>query len=364
MANLLFSNNAQTTLAGSISNVAVSANLASGAGALFPSPGAGQYFMMTFVDAATGLINEIVKVTARSGDTITIVRAQEGTTAKAWSAGDLAANFWTAGQAAAMLQISDPTIRIRLTGNTTFYVATTGNDGNSGLAIGTPWLTLQHAWDIINGTYDLAGWTATVQVANGTYTAGLSAGRAMVGGNSISFVGNTGTPASCLINITAGNCFTATGGASLTLSGFKFQASGTGTNGQALATAYGGAITFSLCDFGVCGNIHINSTSGGPIQVQGNYTISGSALTHISSSSGSFACGAVTVTLTGTPAFTTFAAAASLGFIYAVGVTYTGSATGQRYSSTKNALIDTNGGGASYFPGNSAGSIATQGLYT
>jgi len=94
---LLAANNATTTLAGSITNVATTANLAVGSGALFPTPAAGQFFVLTFVDAATGLLNEIVHVTNISGDTITMVRAQEGTSALAWSAGDLALSLVTAG---------------------------------------------------------------------------------------------------------------------------------------------------------------------------------------------------------------------------------------------------------------------------
>ncbi len=104
MSILLFANNAATTIAGAITNTALTVNLAPGAGALFPSPGAGQYFLGTFNDAATGLLTEIVQVTARSGDTLTIVRAQEGTTAQAWNSGDLFSNLWTAGSAAQMLQ--------------------------------------------------------------------------------------------------------------------------------------------------------------------------------------------------------------------------------------------------------------------
>lgn len=96
---ILFANNANSSLAGSITNVATSCNVAVGTGALFPSPTGGDYFVMTFTDAATGLIREIVHVTARSGDTMTIVRGQESTTALAWLAGDLAENLWTAGQA-------------------------------------------------------------------------------------------------------------------------------------------------------------------------------------------------------------------------------------------------------------------------
>lgn len=104
---ILFSNNATSTLAGSISNVATTANLSAGTGALFPNPTGGDYFVLTFTDAATGLLTEIVHVTARSTDTITIVRAQEGTAAQAWAAGDLASNLFTAGQMGDLLQDGD-----------------------------------------------------------------------------------------------------------------------------------------------------------------------------------------------------------------------------------------------------------------
>lgn len=104
MATLLFANFATTTIAGSITNSATAVNLASGTGALFPNPGAGEYFVGTFVDAATGLIREIVWCTARTGDSLTIVRAQEGTTGLAWDTGAVFSILWTAGQCAAMLQ--------------------------------------------------------------------------------------------------------------------------------------------------------------------------------------------------------------------------------------------------------------------
>ena len=121
MTIFLTANNATTTLAGAISPSATTCALAPGTGAGFPNPGAGQQFSMTFVDAATGLNNEIVYVTGRSGDTITsMVRAQEGTTAKSWLAGDLANNFYTQGQDAAKAQI--PGVQ----NNTYTYAADTG----------------------------------------------------------------------------------------------------------------------------------------------------------------------------------------------------------------------------------------------
>lgn len=105
MAVFLNSNDAMTTLAGSISNVAVVANLQSGAGALFPNPGAGEYFVATIVSAANGIDNEIVWVTSRTGDTVTMVRAREGTSAQNWSANSLFEQRVTAGQMQALIQL-------------------------------------------------------------------------------------------------------------------------------------------------------------------------------------------------------------------------------------------------------------------
>lgn len=110
MANTqeLFSNNANATLAGAISNVSLALNLASGTGALFPNPNNanGEFFRLSLSDAAAQVNHEIVFVTARTGDTCTIVRAQEDTVAQAWSAGDIAANMNTAGAMQNLQQLS------------------------------------------------------------------------------------------------------------------------------------------------------------------------------------------------------------------------------------------------------------------
>ena len=103
----LFSNNATTTLAQSVSATATVLNVAEGTGALFPSPSSGQAFAVTLVDAATGLTNEICYCTARSGDQLTVVRGREGTNAIAWSAGDTCANYITADVMESLLQESD-----------------------------------------------------------------------------------------------------------------------------------------------------------------------------------------------------------------------------------------------------------------
>lgn len=95
---LLAANNAQTVLAAGISASATSLTVNSGTGSLFPAPSNGvSFFKLTLIDAATGQLTEIMHVTARTGDTMTIERGQEGTTARAWSANDIAANMMTAG---------------------------------------------------------------------------------------------------------------------------------------------------------------------------------------------------------------------------------------------------------------------------
>ncbi len=126
--SFLFENNASTTLAAPISAVAVAVSLAAGTGAEFPNPSVGQEFALTFNDAATGLLTEIVYCTARTGDVLTIVRAQEGTVAQSWLAGDLAASLITAGNLAAFQQTSalNPARTVTASGA---FVMTTADSG-------------------------------------------------------------------------------------------------------------------------------------------------------------------------------------------------------------------------------------------
>jgi hypothetical protein len=80
------SNNANATLAASITSSSTSITVTSGQGARFPTLSAGDYFYATLIDTSNNL--EIVKCTARSTDVLTVVRAQESTTARAYTTGD------------------------------------------------------------------------------------------------------------------------------------------------------------------------------------------------------------------------------------------------------------------------------------
>jgi hypothetical protein len=81
-----FTNNASGELAVSITDAQTTLVLAAGQGSKFPTLGAQDYFYATLVNPSNEL--EIVKVTARTTDTLTVIRAQAGTTARAYEAGD------------------------------------------------------------------------------------------------------------------------------------------------------------------------------------------------------------------------------------------------------------------------------------
>ncbi|MEA4857910.1 MAG: phage tail protein [Solidesulfovibrio sp.] len=81
---VVFSNFAQTTLVGGITDQDTLVSVADGA--VFPALGAGQLFYAVLIDAVYR--REIVKVTGRNGSTLTVARAQEGTQARAFVTGD------------------------------------------------------------------------------------------------------------------------------------------------------------------------------------------------------------------------------------------------------------------------------------
>ncbi len=82
---IILSNNVASTLLSAIGTGDASLVLASGDGALFPSPTGSDHFYITVVETSGSL--EIMKVTSRSSDTLSITRAQDGTAAASFTAG-------------------------------------------------------------------------------------------------------------------------------------------------------------------------------------------------------------------------------------------------------------------------------------
>jgi hypothetical protein len=102
MAIFLFADNASTALASGIGTSDTTCTVTATTGSEFPAPGAGQQVAITFEDVSGDI--EIVYCTGRTGDTLTIVRAQEGTTARAFASGTIVENRVTKGSLNAFLQ--------------------------------------------------------------------------------------------------------------------------------------------------------------------------------------------------------------------------------------------------------------------
>jgi microcystin-dependent protein len=82
---VLVKNNAFSTLASGINTTATTITVAAGTGSRFPAAGGSDYFYATLINTSNAL--EVVKVTSRSTDTLTVVRGQDGTTGTVYSAG-------------------------------------------------------------------------------------------------------------------------------------------------------------------------------------------------------------------------------------------------------------------------------------
>ena len=86
--SVLFSNNAATTLSAGVGDSATSITVTDGS--VFPSLSGSEYFYLTLEVDSDPDLKEIVKCTARSGNTLTITRAQDGTSARSFSTADKA----------------------------------------------------------------------------------------------------------------------------------------------------------------------------------------------------------------------------------------------------------------------------------
>jgi microcystin-dependent protein len=121
MPTLLFKNNAAGTLNSALTAGATTAALTAGHGNRFPLPAANEAFYATLQD---GVNFEIVLVTARATDTITITRAQGGTTARAFPAGSSVECRITAESLAAAVQGPNTIASGALLGRTSAGVGT------------------------------------------------------------------------------------------------------------------------------------------------------------------------------------------------------------------------------------------------
>ena len=252
--------------------------------------------------------------------------------------------------------------REKLTASRIYYVRSDGSNSNNGLtntAAGA-FLTIQYALNTLGGL-DVDIYNVTIQVQDGTWTEALTLEQPE-GHGVFTLLGNAATPTNCILSVTSANAIFGYGVERWVIRGFQIQVA---TAGHCLLFQNSLATVFYDIVFGACSasSVHIYAINA-DITCGSNYTIAGGAGVHWESQlAGSITVAGITVTLTGTPAFTIFAYSDMTSIIYVPSVTFSGSATGTRYSVLTNAVINTAGGGATYLPGSVAGSTDGFGAY-
>lgn len=251
-----------------------------------------------------------------------------------------------------------------LLANRTYYIRTDGSDSNAGLAdnAGGAFLTIQKAVNVAK-TLDLNGFSVTIQVRTGTYTGSILVDTPFFGGQ-VTLAGDTTTPANCVISHNAYGAFSISNASILSIRGFQIQNSAASSLGQGILVQNNSVLNISgNMAFAACTRSHLEINTGGTVNVNSGYTISGATNYHWLLNYGALVLSSQTITITGTPAWgVSFIDATNGSGATVFSATFSGSATGKRYNSTLNAVINTFGGGANYFPGNVAGT-ATTGLY-
>jgi hypothetical protein len=256
--------------------------------------------------------------------------------------------------------------REKLTAARTYYVRTDGSDSNTGLVnnSGGAFLTIQKAIDTV-ATLDLSIYGATISVADGTYAENVVL-KPLVGSSVATIQGNTTTPGNCIIAPATGSCVAVGAGMlqEYILDGFRYNP---GTSGFCIVSGYG---TVRLRNFTVgavsAGFAQIYAANRAVVIASStSYTIAGGGGYHFQAANGgSITANASTVTVSGTPAFSSaFASASNTSLLVCASTTFSGSATGKRYDVTTNGVIQTAGAGATFFPGNASGTTATGGEY-
>lgn len=240
----------------------------------------------------------------------------------------------------------------------------TGNNSNAGLTTGRAgaFLTIQKAVDTLVGV-DIQAYSVTIQVSDGLFTTPVvvSSPWLGLGAGTVTIQGNSGTPANCVISTTSADAVTVKNGGQMIIKDLKVI---TTTTGYSFISKDYGVLQFTNIDFGASAYEHI-STANGSVEAIGNYAISGGARRHISNFGGQVRIQIRTITLSGTPAWSVEGVLSQGGVVYINTNTYAGTgATGTRYLANNNGVIYTNSGGATYLPGNVAGSVATGGQYT
>ncbi|MXV36801.1 MULTISPECIES: hypothetical protein [unclassified Saccharibacter] len=166
-----YTNRAKAQLARSITSYDTTLTLTAGSGSLFPSPQPpSDLFALTLASVENPDQFEICTVLSRNGDTLTVQRGQENTTAQAFSSGDVASLNMTAGvfdlfPQAGYMGVYDQTIANRIGGyrknaivcdpNITglFWISTQDENATTpGNGLGGAWISFNTNDTYVSGT--------------------------------------------------------------------------------------------------------------------------------------------------------------------------------------------------------------------
>lgn len=254
---------------------------------------------------------------------------------------------------------------VRLTANLTIFInGATGVDAAGGGTSGAPFRTLQYASDYVQNSFDLAGFNVVFQCIGG-FSAGLTLSGPYTGSKGASSVtfnwasaGSVAATNSCCFNVSSGGAITVSGAVTLVATG-SGAAQGTALLCNNSYINFGNGVIFQNCAVS-----HITCQTFGSILCIGNYFIIGGAPVHVNGAAVSLISIAnVTVTITGTPAFTTAYISLTQSYAGLNGCTFVGSATGTRYFIQAASYVFTGAAGATYLPGNAAGTAVVPSVY-
>ena len=253
-----FTNNASTTVATGINTSATSLTVASASP--FPQlAGADDYCYLT-IQQATGTGREVVKATALSTNTFTIARAQDGTTAGTWSAGDIVELRMTA---ALLTDVIDAATVEGVKSNFQ-YTPTAGQTVFSGADNSSNTLVINQSGLVnvyMNGVRLVQGTDYTASAANNTITL------------------TTGATTSDIIDIEVYGNFTGQSGAAVAITGGAI--SGTSVAATTLSASGTATLnTFVSNNSTISGGTINNVAIGGTTKAAGGFTsITADALT-------------------------------------------------------------------------------------
>lgn len=257
-----------------------------------------------------------------------------------------------------------------LTADRTYYVHPTGSNSNDGLTSTNAFQTIQYAIDLVSGL-DMGINSTTIQLTNEAYTGSLTV-NGLLSSNKypLKIIGDETAPRNTIIKGDAGAVtFTLNNPSStVVLAGVELQGDVAGSHLTGITT--GATLYFNNISFGYCIPLGRQLAAYGHAKIllsgsRGNYFITTGSNIHIYTTQNSIVQATNTrVTMSSGVGYAHAYIVAALGGVAQYNAnTFSGSATGQRYNVSSNAVVFIGAAGETYLPGNIAGATGSGGQY-